>query len=111
MIITTFELESASRIADVVRTVEGQPAPGRGLSFDVAQTSQAKKIFRVGSFVGAWDKGDSHEVTLLNVTSTPNTVTAINLLANIPDPGEGEDLACVIAKDGTAWYYGDGTAV
>jgi hypothetical protein len=40
-------------------------------------------------------------VTFYGVTSTPNTVSATNLIYDLPSQGE---LPCGIAKDGTAWY-------
>jgi hypothetical protein len=41
-------------------------------------------------------------VTFRNQTTTPNTVSAINLFAAISAPSGTAN--CAIAKDGTAWY-------
>jgi hypothetical protein len=41
-------------------------------------------------------------VTFFNQTTTPNTVAAVNLFANIATPSGARN--CAIAKDGTAWY-------
>jgi len=98
MTLTTFDLESASRIAGVVRAVEGQPQPGSSLSFDSVPPGP-RRVFRVATFTGSWSKSATKTVTLINKTSTPNTVVATNLFANVPASGR-----CAIARDGTAWY-------
>jgi hypothetical protein len=59
------------------------------------------KVFRVCTFTGAWAINSAKTVTFRNVTSTPNTVSATNIVYDLPNQGE---LPCGIAKDGTAWY-------
>jgi hypothetical protein len=59
------------------------------------------KVFRVCTATGAWPINSSKTVTFYGVTSTPNTVSATNLIYDLPSQGE---LPCGIAKDGTAWY-------
>jgi hypothetical protein len=59
------------------------------------------KVFRVCTFTGAWAINTAKTVTFRNVTSTPNTVSAINLVCGL-SPTAMCDVS--IAKDGTAWY-------
>jgi hypothetical protein len=94
----------AERIAKAVRRVEGmrEAAP---LTFRRAPESPAKKVFRVCTFTGSWSIDTSKTVTFKNVTSTPNTVAAVNLFATINGSTvTSTTLNCAIAKDGTAWY-------
>jgi hypothetical protein len=58
-------------------------------------------VFRVGTFTGAWAINSAKTVTFRNVTSTPNTASAMNLFLALPDRGS---QPCGIAKDGTAWH-------
>lgn len=59
--------------------------------------------FRVCTFgSAAWSKGSAATVTFKNVTSTPNTTSAVNLFANIATASTSR--SCAIAKEGTAWY-------
>jgi hypothetical protein len=97
MTLTTFDLESASRIAGVVRAVEGEPQRTRPLLFDSPGQS-AKKVFRVGTFTGAWAKSATKVVTV----SGGRTVSATNLFAEIASNTAARN--CAIARDGTAWY-------
>jgi hypothetical protein len=59
------------------------------------------KVFRVCTFTGSWAINTEKTVTFRGVTTTPNTVSATNLIYELPSQGE---LSCGIAKDGTAWY-------
>lgn len=96
-----FTRPAAERIAKVVRTVEGGDRDQGGITFGSAQ-GNAPKIFRVCTFTGAWAIDAAKTITFRNVTSTPNTVSAVNLFAAITASGSAR--ACAIAKDGTAWY-------
>jgi hypothetical protein len=98
MTLTTFDIESASRIAGVVRAVEGEPQRTRPLVFDGLGQSSAKKVFRVGTFTGAWAKSATKAVTV----SGGRTVSAKNLFAEIASNTAARN--CAIARDGTAWY-------
>lgn len=60
-----------------------------------------QKLFRICTFTGAWSIGSAKAVTFRGVTSTPNTVTAVNLFATVQNTATKN---CAIAKDGTAWY-------
>jgi hypothetical protein len=64
-------------------------------------TPQKQRLFRVCTFTGAWAINATKTVTFRGVTTTPNTVSAINLFCGL-DPSGSCDVS--IAKEGTAWY-------
>lgn len=97
---TQFTRESAERIARVVRAAELGSPQARALTFD-SVAPQPPKVFRVCTFTGAWAIDSAKTVTFRNVTSTPNTVSAVNLFCDLPNYGQ---RACSVAKAGTAWY-------
>ena len=104
---TQFTLESAERIARVVRAAELGSPQARALTFERVDAAPRKeKVFRVCTFTGAWAIGDSKTVTFRNVTTTPNTVSAVNLFFPV-GTGQASTLNCAVAKDGTAWYLID----
>lgn len=96
--LTQFELGSAVRIARVVRQVEQEPRRARPLTFG-AVPADARKVFRMCTFTGAWSKTAAKNVTFRGATAT---VSAVNLFANIADAASAR--SCAIARDGTAWY-------
>lgn len=98
-----FTRESALRIAGVVRTVEVTPKPGKPLTFSAFFPAISRRAVRMGTFTGAWSKDASKTVTFRTTTSTPNTVTAINIFIDITT-SVSATKNCAIAKDGTAWY-------
>jgi hypothetical protein len=59
------------------------------------------KPFKVCTFTGSWAINTAKVVTFRNVTTTPNTVSAINLVCGLSPTASCE---VSIAKDGTAWY-------
>ena len=59
-------------------------------------------VFRVCTFTGAWNTGVSKTVTFKYQTSTPNTVSALNLFANVPAPSGSGD--CAVARENTSWF-------
>jgi hypothetical protein len=95
-----FTRPAAERISKVVRTVEGGDRDQGGISFGSAQ-GNAPKVFRVCTFTGAWAIDSAKNVTFRNVTSTPNTVSVINLVCGLSPTGT---CSVSVAKDGTAWY-------
>jgi hypothetical protein len=103
---TQFTLESAERIARVVRAAELGSPQARALTFDRVDAQRKDKVFRVCTFTGAWSIGSAKTVTFQNVTSTPNTVSAVNLFFPI-GTAQTSTLTCAVAKDGTAWYLVD----
>jgi hypothetical protein len=100
--LTQFEIGSARRIARVVRQVEQEPRRAKALSFSAVETPAKQKPFRICTFTGAWSKNSFKAVTFKYQTTTPNTVSATNLFANIAQPAAAAN--CAIAKEGTAWF-------
>ncbi len=94
----------AERIAKAVRRVESM-RDGSPLTFRRVLEQPSRKVFRVCTFDGAWATGTPKTVTFKNQTSTPNTVSALNLFFPITETAVEAD--CAVAKDGTAWYLID----
>ena len=97
----TFTRPAAERIAKVVREVEAGNRDLGPVSFGSAPGAVGGKVFRVATFTGAWAIDTSKTVTFRGVTTTPNTVSAMNLVCGL-DPNGSCEVS--IAKDGTAWY-------
>ena len=97
----TFTKPAAERIAKVVRTVEGGNRDCGPLTFGARVGGVSGKTFRVCTYTGPWNKNTDKTVTFRGVTTTPNTVSASNIFANVTASGTRN---CAIAKDGTAWY-------
>lgn len=93
--LTQFDLGSAARVARVVRTIEQQYPRARPLVFDGVPPGP-RRVFRIGTFSGAWSKGSNKTVTF---AGSQITATVTNLFA--PVPGSGD---CAIARNGTAWF-------
>jgi hypothetical protein len=107
--LTQFDLDSAARIARVVRSVEQTPQPGTPLSFAPLMDVRGRggKVFRVATHTADWNKNTQQTVTFFNQTATPNTVVASNLLFNLAGPGTSgasTTKVCVIGKEGDDWY-------
>jgi hypothetical protein len=99
--VVSFTRGAADRIAKVVRTVERGDTSAEGLRFGRPVGGEGAKSFRICTFTGSWSIDATKTVTFKNQTTTPNTVSAVNLFWPVPDSGERD---CAIAKDGTAWY-------
>ena len=74
---------------------------GAGVLSTALRTVQIPAVFRIGTFAAPWPKGTAETVTFKYQTSTPNTVTATNLFADITSSGTRD---CAVAKEGTAWF-------
>jgi hypothetical protein len=98
----SFTRPAAERIGKAVRLVEAGDRDLGPLEWGPRGGGGAGKVFRVCTFTGAWAINSAKSVTFRNVTSTPNTVAAVNLFVTIPVPASAKN--CAIAKDGTAWY-------
>lgn len=98
----TFTKGAAERIGKVVREVEAGNRDLGPLSFGSVGGAAASKVFRVCTFTGSWAINATKTVTFRGVTSTPNTVAAVNIVCGL-NPGT---VTCdvSVAKDGTAWY-------
>jgi len=106
--LTQFDIRSARRIARVVQAVEQEPRRASPLTFDPVVEQRRDKPFRVCTFTGEWAKNSAKVVTLKNQTTTPNTVSASNLLFSIVGPatsGASTTKVCIVGKEGTAWYF------
>jgi hypothetical protein len=99
-----FTRPAAERIAKVVRQVEGGDTDSAGLTLRKGPLPQSDclKVFRICTFTGAWSINSSKTVTFKYQTTTPNTVSALNLFANVPAPPSTAN--CAIGREGTAWF-------
>lgn len=99
----TFTKDAASRIGKVVRTVEAGNRDQGPLTFGSRGVASGK-VFRICTFTGSWSINASKTVTFRGVTTTPNTVVAVNLFAAVGNTASAIQRDCAIAKDGTSWY-------
>jgi hypothetical protein len=102
-----FTRGAAERIARVVRLVEQGDRGQSGPTWDNVDSSSGSggKVFRICTFTGSWNIDTLKTVTFRNVTTTPNTVAAVNLFATLTGPsGTVSTAVCAIAKEGSAWY-------
>ena len=97
----TFTPGAAERIAKVVRIVEAGNRDTGGLPTSPRLGGGGGKVFRICTFSGSWSINSAKTVTFKNQTTTPNTVSAVNLFWPVPD---GEERDCAIGKEGTSWY-------
>lgn len=97
-----FNSDGAERIVKVVRIVEAGNRDAAPLRFDRIGGGSRNQAFRICTFTGGWGIDVSKTVIFKNQTTTPNTVSAVNLFWPVPDVSGPRD--CAIGKDGTAWY-------
>ena len=91
------------KIVETIAAVEGDPyesVPHR-IPTDLSNDTYVPKTFRIATFTGSWSIGTLKTVTLKATTTTPNTVSVMNLVCGL-SPSAACDVS--IAKDGTAWY-------
>ena len=96
-----FTLESAERIASVVRAAETTPPAASPLTFDRFVEGRAPKQVRAAKFSGAWPIGSSKVVTFANMPT--NTANVQNLSWPITEAGYVNEN-CIVGKDGTSWW-------
>jgi hypothetical protein len=96
----SFTRPAVERIARVVRAVENARPAGGGLRSRAVEGAKPKP-FKVCTFTGAWAIDTAKTVTFRNVTTTPNTVSVMNIVCGLSPAGSCD---ASIAKDGTAWY-------
>ena len=100
-----FTRGAAERIARVVRIVEQGDRNQSGPTWGSVDSGSSGKVFRICTFTGSWNIDTAKTVSFRGVTTTPNTVVAVNLFASLnPATGATAATPCAIAKDGTAWY-------
>jgi hypothetical protein len=97
----SFTRPAAERIGKAVRQVEAGDRDLGPIEWGPRGGGAASKVFRVCTFTGAWAINTAKTVTFRNVTTTPNTVSATNLMCGLSPTGSCD---ATIAKDGTAWY-------
>jgi len=97
----SFTRPAAERIGKAVRQVEAGNRDLGPIEWGPRGGAASGKVFRVCTFTGAWAINTDKTVTFRGVTSTPNTVSAINLVCGLSPTGSCD---ATIAKDGTAWY-------
>lgn len=101
-----FTLESAQRIAGVIRAAELAVPAAAPLTFKRPILPE-RKIFRVGEFDGTWLKSTDKQVRLINqeeVNNEPVEVTVKNVLYNVFPVEPGSPTRCVIGREGSEWY-------
>lgn len=98
----SFTRPAAERIGKAVRQVEAGNRDLGPIEWGPRGGGAASKVFRVCTFTGAWAINSAKTVTFRNVTTTPNTVSAMNLFVEFTQ--NTSTVNCAIAKDGTAWY-------
>lgn len=94
------------KLRDVVRVVDSLTLSSRSARIESAHQSMPPppaSVFRICTFSGGWDKGTQKTVTFKYMTNSPNTVSAMNLFADIGTVTQNL-RNCAIAKDGTAWF-------
>lgn len=99
----SFTRPAAERIAKTVRLVEAGNRDAGGISYGSKDAGffPAAKVFRIATFTGEWAKNTDKTVTFKYQTTTPNTVSAMNLFCGL-NPNGSCDVS--IAKEGTAWF-------
>jgi len=97
-----FTRPAAERIAKVVRKVEEGDRRAEPLRFGPRLAAPAAGIIRVCTFTASWDKNTEQTITLKYQTTTPNTLVATNLFADIVTASTASN--CAVARDGTSWF-------
>lgn len=92
------------QIKDTIAKVDGLPIGGEVIRIPTELGGSeafvpTKKIFRVATYSGEWNKNGQKPVQFLN--STEATVSVTNLFYDLPNNGTS---TCAIVKEGTAWY-------
>lgn len=95
----SFDLASAQRIYRAVRTVEMGNRDQQPIRFRRILEQPRRPAIRVATASGAWSRGSSLVVSLVNSMSG-QTVLAENVLLDLP----AGSRQYIIGRDGTAWY-------
>lgn len=93
------------RIERTIERVAGTPYGG-GITnvtprLEMIAGCSSQKTFRICTFTGSWAIDTDKTVTFKGVTTTPNTVSAVNLVCGLSPAGTCD---VSVARDGTAWY-------
>lgn len=91
-------------IRDTITRVAGMPDKTSGVSQAVRlqelQRPAAGRV-RICTFTGSWAINASKIVTFKGVSTTPNTVSALNLFCGLNPSGQCD---VSVARDGNSWY-------
>jgi hypothetical protein len=98
----SFTRPAAERIGKAVRQVEAGDRDCGPIEWGPRGGAASGKVFRICTFTGSWAINTAKTVTFRNVTTTPNTASAMNLFTEFTQTTA--TVNCAIAKDGTAWY-------
>lgn len=96
-----FTLESAERIASVVREAETAPPQATPLTFDKRFSERVPRQVRAATFSDAWPIGTDKVVTFKNTPTATANVT--NLSWPITSTAYTSEN-CIVGKDGTSWW-------
>lgn len=96
-----FTLESAERIADVVRAAELATPQGRPLTFDARFPERMPKQVRAATFTGSWAINASKVVTFKYAPTATQAVTNLSwpISHNHATPEN-----CIVGREGTSWW-------
>jgi hypothetical protein len=95
-----FTLESAERIADVVRAAELATPQGKPLTFD-AILPAARKQVRAATFTGSWAINASKVVTFKYAPTATASVTNLSWpITHNHSVAEN----CIVGREGTSWW-------
>ena len=96
-----FTLESAERIADVVRAAELATPPGTPLTFEARFPERMPKQVRAATFTGSWAINASKVVQFKYAPTATQTVTNLSwpISHNHSTPEN-----CIVGREGTSWW-------
>lgn len=98
------DIRETIRRVDVLAPHTSGPTQGTRY-WDMQRPAQRTDVFRICTFTGSWSIDTAKTVTFKYQTTTPNTVSAQNVLFPLPElsSNTASPTVCAIAKDGTAW--------
>jgi hypothetical protein len=96
-----FTLESAERIADVVRAAELATPQGKPLTFEARFPERMPKQVRAATFTGSWAINASKVVQFKYAPTATQTVTNLSwpISHNHSTPEN-----CIVGREGTSWW-------
>jgi hypothetical protein len=96
-----FTLESAERIADVVRSAELATPQGKPLTFEARFPERMPKQVRAATFTGSWAINASKVVTFKYAPTATASVTNLSWpITHNHSVAEN----CIVGREGTSWW-------
>jgi len=90
------------KLRETITRVDGMSPPQAASAGGMHQSLvRDMSVFHIGTASGAWSKNGSKTVTWKYISATPNTVTAVNLFANLTTTAT---YNVAVVREGTAWY-------